>query len=154
MDYVSVMAVMLMCTIYAQFEIRSGYRLPWLRFGVTFLSHSKQISCVNLAMTSSFQILPDSLYTSRSLIYDGMGRRFRGDIGKYTERKLNGLTEMTECWRHSKKIRVYNSNQFLQRYGTNSLHWMKGKLNDLYTDRFTKLFICSHTPSKEMKIWS
>jgi len=27
-------------------------------------------------------------------------------------------------------------------------------LNDLYTDRFTKLFICSHTPSKEMKIWS
>lgn len=88
---------------------------------MTFLSHSKQISCVNLAMTSSFQILRDSLYGSCSLIYDGMGRRFRGDIGKYTE-KLNGLTEMTGCWRHSEKIRVYNCNKFLQRYGANSLH--------------------------------
>jgi len=58
---------------------------------VTFLSHSKQISGVNLAMTSSFQILPDSSYTSLPVIYDRMGRQFRGDIEKYTERKLNGL---------------------------------------------------------------
>jgi len=60
---------------------------------VTFLSHSKQISCVNLAMTSYFQILPDSSYTSLPVIYERMGRRFRGDTVKYTERKLNGRTE-------------------------------------------------------------
>ena len=93
MDYVSVMTVMLTCAIYTQFETRSGCRLPWLRFGVTFVSHSQQISGVNLAMTSSYQILPDSSCTSIPLIYEGMGRRFRGDIGKYTERKLNGLIE-------------------------------------------------------------
>lgn len=60
---------------------------------MTFLSHCKQIPYVNHAMTSSFQILSDSSYTIRPLIYDGMGRRFRGYIGKYAERKLNGLTE-------------------------------------------------------------
>jgi len=43
MDYVSVMAVMLTYAIYAQSETRPEYRLLWLRFGMTFLSHSKQM---------------------------------------------------------------------------------------------------------------